>query len=76
MKWQKWPKRIEIMEEISQLTMESMAKTIHFLTKPKSWWKHSEVNSRMELAMEQMINQMNHFNLHLLQPRASKSRNL
>ncbi len=26
--------------------------------------------------MEQMINQMNHFNLHLLQPRVSKTKNL
>jgi hypothetical protein len=26
--------------------------------------------------MEQMINQMNHFNLHLLQPRSSKNKNL
>jgi len=34
------------------------------------------VNSCMELAMEQMINQMNQFNLHLLQSRSSKSKNL
>jgi hypothetical protein len=36
MKWQRWPKRIENMEEVPRLTMQSMAKTIHFSTKPMS----------------------------------------
>jgi len=64
------------MEEIPRPTMQSMAKTIHFLTKLESQWRHSELHFHMELAMEQMINQMNHFNLHELQPKASKNRNL
>ncbi len=45
-------------EEVPQPTVQSMVKTIQFLTKPELR-KHLEVNSRMESAMEQMINQMN-----------------
>jgi hypothetical protein len=46
------------MEEVRRPTVESMVKTVQFLTEPKLW-KHPKVNSRMESAMEQMINQMN-----------------
>jgi hypothetical protein len=63
------------MEEVPPPTVQSMVKTIQFSTKPKLR-KHSEVSSRMESAMEQMINQMNQLSLHLLQPRTSKSRNV
>ncbi len=63
------------MEEVPQPTVQSMVKTIQFSTEPELR-KHSEVSSRMESAMEQMINQMNQLSLHLLQPRTSKSRNV
>ncbi len=53
------------MEEVSQPTMQSMVKTVQFSIEPKLW-KHPEVSSRMESAMEQMINQMNQLSLHLL----------
>jgi len=76
MKWQRWPKRFENIKEVPRPTMQSMAKMVHSFNKPESWQRHLEVNSGMELAMEQMINQINHFNLHLLQPRSSKNRNL
>jgi hypothetical protein len=52
-----------------------MANAIQFLIKPQSQ-KRLEVNSRMESAMEQIINQMNQLNLHLLQPKISKSKNM
>jgi len=38
--------------------------------------KYLEVNFHMESAMEHIINQMNQFSFHLLQPRANKSKNL
>ncbi len=63
------------MEEVPRLTMQSMVKIIQFSTEPELW-KHPEMSFRMESAMEQMINQMNQLNLHLLQPRTSKSRNV
>jgi hypothetical protein len=52
------------MKESPQPTMKSMANAVQFLTKLKSW-KHSKMNSHMELVMEQVINQMNYLNLHL-----------
>jgi len=52
------PEKEVSMEEVPRPTMQSMVKTIHFLTEPELR-KHPEVSSRMELAMEQMINQMN-----------------
>jgi hypothetical protein len=63
------------MEEVPRPTMQSMVKTVQFSTEPELR-KHQEVNSHMELVMEQMINQMNQLSLHLLQPRTSKSRNV
>jgi hypothetical protein len=36
--------------------------------------KHPKYNSYMESIMEQMINQMNQLNLHVLQLKISKSR--
>jgi len=63
------------MEEVPQPTVQSMVKIVQFSTEPELW-KHPKVNSRMESAMEQMINQMNQLSLHLLQPRTSKSRNV
>ncbi len=62
-------------EEVPWPTMQSMVKTVQFSTEPKLW-KHLKVSSRMELTMEQMINQMNQLSLHLLQLRASKNRNV
>ncbi len=52
-----------------------MVKTVQFSTKLELR-KHLEVSSRMELAMEQMINQMNQLSFHLLQPRTSKNINV
>jgi len=52
-----------------------MVKTVQFSTEPELR-KHPEVSSRMESAMEQMINQMNQLSLHLLQPRTSKRGNV
>ncbi len=46
------------MEEVPRPTVQSMVKTIQFSTEPELR-KHPEVSSRMESAMEQMINQMN-----------------
>ncbi len=46
------------MEEVPRPTVQSMVKTVQFSTEPELR-KHPEVSSRMELAMEQMINQMN-----------------
>jgi len=46
------------MEEVLRPTVQSMVKTIQFSTEPELQ-KHPKVNSRMESAMEQMINQMN-----------------
>jgi len=63
------------MEEVPRPTAQSMVKTVQFSTEPELR-KHPEVSSRMESAMEQMINQMNQLSLHLLQPRTSKSRNV
>jgi hypothetical protein len=63
------------MEKIPRLTMQSMVKIVQLLIEPKLR-KHLEVSSRMESTMEQMINQMNQLNFHLLQPRISKSRNV
>ncbi len=45
-------------EEVPRPIVQSMVKTIQFSTEPELR-KHLEVNSRMESAMEQMINQMN-----------------
>jgi len=36
MKWQRWPKRIENMEEVPRPTMQSMAKTVNFFSKLES----------------------------------------
>jgi hypothetical protein len=55
--------------------MQFMVKGIQLSTEP-NLRKHLEMSSRMESAMEQMINQINQMNLHLLQPRISKSRNV
>jgi len=63
------------MEEVPQLTLQSMAKTIQFLNEPELQ-KHPEVSSYMESAKEQMINKLNQLSLHLLQPRINKNRNL
>jgi hypothetical protein len=52
-----------------------MVKIIQFLTELELR-KHLEVSSCIELAMEQMINQMNQLSLHLLQLRTNKSRNV
>ncbi len=52
-----------------------MVKTVQFLIEPELR-NHLEVSSRMESAMEQMINQMNQLSFHLLQPKTSKSRNM
>ncbi len=46
------------MEEVPRRTVQPMVKTVQFSTELQLW-KHLEVNSRMESAMEQMINQMN-----------------
>jgi len=46
------------MEEVPRPTMQSMVKTVQLLTEPELR-KHLEMNSCMESAMEQMINQMN-----------------
>jgi predicted DNA-binding protein YlxM (UPF0122 family) len=54
------------MEEVPQPTMQSMVKVVQFSTKLKMQ-KHLEVSSRIESTMEQMINQMNQLNFHLLQ---------
>ncbi len=53
------------MEEVPRPTVQTMVKTIQFSTEPEVR-KHPEVSSRMESAMEQMINQMNQLSLHLL----------
>jgi hypothetical protein len=63
------------MEEVPPPTPQPMMKAVQFLTEPELR-KHPEVSSRMESAMEQMINQMNQLNLHLLQLRISKNRNM
>jgi uncharacterized protein YigA (DUF484 family) len=63
------------MEEVPRPTTQSMVKVVQFLIELELR-KHLEVSSRMELAMEQMINQMNQLNLHILQPRISKNRNM
>jgi len=63
------------MEEVPRPTVQTMLKIVQFSTEPELR-KHPEVSSRMELAMEQMINQMNQLSLHLLQPRTSRSRNV
>ncbi len=63
------------MEEVPRPTAQSMAKTVQFSIEPEVR-KHPEVSFHMESAMEQMINQMNQLSLHLLQPRASKSRSM
>ncbi len=52
-----------------------MVKIVQFSIEPEVR-KHPEVSSRMESAMEQMINQMNQLSLHLLQLRTNKSRNV
>ncbi len=53
------------MEEVPRPTVQSTVKTIRLSTEPELR-KHPEVSSRMESAMEQMINQMNQLSLHLL----------
>ncbi len=63
------------MEEVPQPTVQTMVKTIQFATEPEVR-KHLEVSSRMESAMEQMINQMNQLSFHLLQPRINNSKNV
>jgi len=63
------------MEEVPRPTVQTMLKIVQFSTEPELW-KHPKVNSCMESAMEQMINQMNQLSLHLLQPRTSRSRNV
>ncbi len=63
------------MEEVPRPTTQPMVKAVQFSTEPELR-KHPEVSSRMESAMEQMINQMNQLSLHLLQPRISKNRNM
>ncbi len=63
------------MEEVPRPTVQTMVKTVQFSTEPEVR-KHPEVSSRMESAMEQMINQMNQLSLHLLQPRTNKSGNV
>jgi hypothetical protein len=63
------------MEEVPRPIVRPTAKTVQFSTEPELR-KHPEVSSRMESAMEQMINQMNQLSLHLLQPRTNKSRNV
>ncbi len=62
-------------EEVPRPTVQTTMKTVQFLTKPELL-KHPEMSSRMESAMEQMINQMNQLSLYLLQPRTSKSKNV
>jgi hypothetical protein len=63
------------MEEVPRPTVQSMVKIVQLSTKPELQ-KHPEMGSRMESAMQQMINQMNQLSLHLLQPRISKSKNM
>jgi undecaprenyl pyrophosphate synthase len=63
------------MKGIPRLIVQSMVKIIQFSTERKPR-KHLEVSSCMELLMEYMINQINQLNLHLLQPRISKSKNV
>jgi len=63
------------MQEVPRPIVQTMVKTVQFSTEPEVR-KHPEVSSRMESAMEQMINQMNQLSLHLLQPRTNKSRNV
>jgi len=53
------------MEEVPRPTVQTMVKTDQFSTELEVR-KHLEVSSRMESAMEQMINQMNQLSLHLL----------
>ncbi len=63
------------MEEVPRPTVQTMVKTVQFSTEPELR-KHLKVSSRMESAMEQMINQMNQLILHLLQPRTNRSKNM
>jgi hypothetical protein len=53
------------MEEVPRLAVQFMVKTIQFSIEPELR-KHPKMSSRMESAMEQMINQMNQVSLHLL----------
>jgi hypothetical protein len=69
-------KRKEVsMEEVPRPTVQSVVKTVQFSTEPELR-KHPKVSTRMESAMEQMINQMNQLSLHLLQPRTSINKNV
>jgi len=52
-------------EEVPRPTVQTVVKTVQFSTEPKLR-KHPKVSSHMELAMEQMINQMSQLSLHLL----------
>jgi hypothetical protein len=52
-----------------------MAKVVQFSVKLKLR-KHLKVNSHMESAMEQIINQMNQLSFHLLQLTISKDKNM
>jgi hydroxypyruvate isomerase len=52
-----------------------MVKVIQFLIELELR-KHPEVSLRMESAMEQMINQINELNLHLLQLKIDNSKNM
>jgi hypothetical protein len=58
-------KKKENMEEVPQPIVQSMANVGQFSIQLESR-KHLEVNFHMESAMEQMINQMNQLNFHLL----------
>ncbi len=51
-------KKEEDMVKVPQPTVQSMAKGIELLTKPKLR-KHPKVSFCMEFVMDQMINQMN-----------------
>jgi hypothetical protein len=63
------------MEEVPRPTVQSVVKIVQFSIEPELQ-KHPEVSLRMESVMEQMINQMNQLNLHLLQPMISKNINM
>jgi hypothetical protein len=63
------------MEEVPRPTMQPMVKAVQFLTELELR-KHPKMSTCIESTMEQMINQMNQLNLHLLQPRINKSKNV
>ncbi len=53
------------MEEVPRPTMQPMVKAVQFLTELELR-KHPKMSTCIESTMEQMINQMNQLNLHLL----------